>query len=94
MRPSRRRSAGQSSKPLALDGDLVRYDSDPPGGTELAVHSIASRVNMSNRPSTRACSKGDSADFAQTDLYHRVIVPWPIQAGGQAALAPCCPASS
>ena len=38
-----------SGKPLALDGDLIRYDSDLPGKTELAVHSIASRVNMSKQ---------------------------------------------
>ena len=34
-----------SGKALALDGDLIRYDSVD-GKTELAVHSIASRVNM------------------------------------------------
>ncbi|MGE6140401.1 DUF1615 domain-containing protein [Aeromonas rivipollensis] len=62
-----------SGKPLALDGDLVRYDSDLPGKTELAVHSIASRVNMSKQAIHQSLLKGDSADFAQTDLYHRVF---------------------
>lgn len=62
-----------SGKPLALDGDLVRYDSDLPGKTELAVHSIASRVNMSKQAIHQSLLKGDSSDFAQTDLYHRVF---------------------
>lgn len=70
-----------SGKPLALDGDLVRYDSDLPGKTELAVHSIASRVNMSKQAIHQSLLKGDSADFAQTDLYHRVFALADQQAG-------------
>ena len=70
-----------SGKPLALDGDLVRYDSDLPGKTELAVHSIASRVNMSKQAIHQSLLKGDSADFAQTDLYHRVFTLADKQAG-------------
>ncbi|MCE9957852.1 DUF1615 domain-containing protein [Aeromonas rivipollensis] len=70
-----------SGKPLALDGDLVRYDSDLPGKTELAVHSIASRVNMSKQAIHQSLLKGDSADFAQIDLYHRVFTLADKQAG-------------
>ena len=70
-----------SGKPLALDGDLVRYDSDLPGKTELAVHSIASRVNMSKQAIHQSLLKGDSADFAKTDLYHRVFTLADKQAG-------------
>lgn len=70
-----------SGKPLALDGDLVRYDSDLPGKTELAVHSIASRVNMSKQAIHQSLLKGDSSDFAQTDLYHRVFTLADKQAG-------------
>ena len=70
-----------SGKPLALDGDLVRYDSDLPGKTELAVHSIASRVNMSKQAIHQSLLKGDSADFAKTDLYHRVFTLADRQAG-------------
>ncbi|MCS3457608.1 hypothetical protein M2366_003725 [Aeromonas sp. BIGb0405] len=70
-----------SGKTLALDGDLVRYDSDQPGKTELAVHSIASRVNMSKQAIHQSLLKGDSADFAQTDLYHRVFTLADKQAG-------------
>ncbi|AHE50001.1 hypothetical protein AH4AK4_2560 [Aeromonas hydrophila 4AK4] len=70
-----------SGKTLALDGDLVRYDSDLPGKTELAVHSIASRVNMSKQAIHQSLLKGDSSDFAQTDLYHRVFTLADKQAG-------------
>ncbi|NEX80758.1 DUF1615 domain-containing protein [Aeromonas rivipollensis] len=70
-----------SGKPLALDGDLVRYDSDLPGKTELAVHSIASRVSMSKQAIHQSLLKGDSSDFAQTDLYHRVFTLADKQAG-------------
>ncbi|MGE6109801.1 DUF1615 domain-containing protein [Aeromonas sobria] len=70
-----------SGKPLALDGDLVRYDSDLPGKTELAVHSIASRVNMSKQAIHQSLLKGDGSDFAQTDLYHRVFTLADQQAG-------------
>ena len=70
-----------SGKPLALDGDLVRYDSDLPGKTEFAVHSIASRVNMSKQAIHQSLLKGDSSDFAQTDLYHRVFTLADKQAG-------------
>ncbi|MGY3868525.1 DUF1615 domain-containing protein [Aeromonas crassostreae] len=70
-----------SGKPLALDGDLVRYDSDLPGKTELAVHSIASRVNMSKQAIHQSLLKGDSSDFAKTDLYHRVFALADQQAG-------------
>ena len=70
-----------SGKTLALDGDLVRYDSDLPGKTELAVHSIASRINMSKQAIHQSLLKGDNSDFAQTDLYHRVFTLADKQAG-------------
>ncbi|MFM4649004.1 DUF1615 domain-containing protein [Aeromonas bivalvium] len=70
-----------SGKPLALDGDLVRYDSDLPGKTELAVHSIASRVNMSKQAIHQSLKLGDSSEFAKTDLYHRVFALADQQAG-------------
>ncbi|WP_111873031.1 DUF1615 domain-containing protein [Aeromonas bivalvium] len=70
-----------SGKPLALDGDLVRYDSDLPGKTELAVHSIASRVNMSKQAIHQSLKLGDSSEFAKSDLYHRVFALADQQAG-------------
>ncbi len=33
---------------LALDGDLIRYDSEEPGSTELAVRRLASQLGMSD----------------------------------------------
>jgi hypothetical protein len=62
-----------SGKPLALDGDLIRYDSDLPGKTELAVHAIASRLSMSKQAIHQSLKLGDTAEFAQSDLYHRVF---------------------
>ncbi|MGY4109204.1 DUF1615 domain-containing protein [Aeromonas encheleia] len=70
-----------SGKTLALDGDLIRYDSDQPGNTELAVHGIASRINMSKQAIHQSLRTGDSAEFAQTDLYHRIFTLADQQAG-------------
>lgn len=61
-----------SGRTLALDGDLIRYDSDKPGNTELAVYQIASQLNMSKNAIRQSLRLGDSSDFAKTDLYHRV----------------------
>jgi len=72
-----------SGKNLALDGDLIRYNSDKPGNTELAVYTLASRVNMSKTAISQSLKLGDSSDFAKSDLYHRVF-----------ALAPRSPATS
>jgi hypothetical protein len=33
---------------LALDGDLIRYDSEEPGSTELAVRRLAGQLGMSD----------------------------------------------
>lgn len=62
-----------SGKTLALDGDLIRYDSDLPGNTELAVYTLASRINMSQQAIHQSLKLGDSAEFGQSDLYHRVF---------------------
>lgn len=70
-----------SGKTLALDGDLIRYDSDLPGNTELAVYTLASRVNMSKQAIHQSLRKGDTAEFAETDLYHRVFTLADQQAG-------------
>lgn len=70
-----------SGKTLALDGDLIRYDSDLPGKTELAVHSIASRLSMSKQAIHQSLKLGDTAEFAKTDLYHRVFTLADKQAG-------------
>ncbi|WP_421196031.1 DUF1615 domain-containing protein [Aeromonas enteropelogenes] len=70
-----------SGKSLALDGDLIRYNSDKPGNTELAVYSLASRVNMSKKAISQSLRLGDSSDFAKSDLYHRVFTLADKQAG-------------
>ncbi|MEN9533821.1 MAG: hypothetical protein RIQ83_3045 [Pseudomonadota bacterium] len=70
-----------SGKTLALDGDLIRYDSDLPGKTELAVYTLASRVNMSKQAIHQSLKLGDTAEFAKTDLYHRVFTLADKQAG-------------
>ncbi|CAJ1869358.1 hypothetical protein PEKONANI_03049 [Aeromonas jandaei] len=62
-----------SGTTLALDGDLIRYDSDLPGKTELAVYTIASRINMSQQAIHQSLKLGDTAEFGQSDLYHRVF---------------------
>ncbi len=70
-----------SGKTLALDGDLVRYDSDLPGNTELAVYTLANRVNMSKQAIHQSLKLGDTAEFAETDLYHRIFTLADKQAG-------------
>lgn len=62
-----------SGKNLALDGDLIRYDSDLPGKTELAVHAIAGQLSMSKQAIHQSLKLGDTAEFGQSDLYHRVF---------------------
>ena len=70
-----------SGKTLALDGDLIRYDSDLPGNTELAVYTLANRVNMSKQAIHQSLKLGDTAEFAETDLYHRIFTLADKQAG-------------
>lgn len=57
---------------LALDGDLIRYNSDELGKTELAVRKLSGKLDMSESAIHRALSKGDSLDFEKTDLYEKV----------------------
>ena len=58
---------------LALDGDLIRYDSEEPGRTELAVRRLASQLGMSDSEIHRQLKKGDSLAFEKTDLYQQVF---------------------
>ncbi len=66
-----------SGIPLALDGDLVRHDgllgSSRPSHTELAVRTLATRLDLGDSAIHRALARGESADFEQTDLYRRVF---------------------
>ncbi|ASG55747.1 MAG TPA: DUF1615 domain-containing protein [Salmonella bongori] len=57
---------------LALDGDLIRYDSKAPGKTELATRKLAAQLGMNEREIRRQLEKGDSLDFEKTALYRDV----------------------
>lgn len=57
---------------LALDGDVIRYDSDEPGNTELAVRKLAAKLDMSNAQIHQQLKKGDSQAFEETALYRQV----------------------
>jgi hypothetical protein len=58
-----------SGIPLALDGDLIAYDGDKPGSTELAVRTLGKRLDTSDAAIHRALALGESAEFEQTRLY-------------------------
>nr|WP_211200142.1 DUF1615 domain-containing protein [Rhodanobacter sp. B2A1Ga4] len=65
-----------SGIPLALDGDLLPPDAgfgDPPGATELAVRSLAARLDMGDPAIHRALEQGTRQDFADSQLYARVF---------------------
>jgi hypothetical protein len=62
-----------SGIPLALDGDLVAYDSDKPGATELAVRSIARQLDLDASDIHRALVMGETPEFENSDLYQRVF---------------------
>ncbi|MBO9158616.1 MAG: surface-exposed outer membrane lipoprotein YaiW, partial [Escherichia coli] len=57
---------------LALDGDLIRYDSKEPGKTELATRKLAAKLGMSDSEIRRQLEKGDSFSFEETALYKKV----------------------
>ncbi len=58
---------------LALDGDLILYDSNSPGATELAVRALGKRLDMSNPAIFSQLKQGDTLEFQETDLYERVF---------------------
>jgi len=58
---------------LALDGDLIRYDSLLPGSTELAVRTLGKQLGLRNPQIREQLEKGDRQDFAQTELYRQVF---------------------
>jgi len=62
-----------SGIPLALDGDLVSYDSNEAGSTERAVRSLARHLDLSDGQIRRALEQGDSITFEKTSLYRRVF---------------------
>ncbi|MGC5704053.1 DUF1615 domain-containing protein [Pseudomonas sp. NFXW11] len=58
---------------LALDGDLIRYDSLLPGSTELAVRSLGKQLGLRNPVIREQLEKGASQAFEQTELYRQVF---------------------
>ena len=66
-----------SGVPLALDGDLLRYDGDRPsreiGSTETATRLLARRLGIDNDDIRRDLARGTDGDFARTELYRQVF---------------------
>ena len=66
-----------SGIPVALDGDLVRYDgghvASAPGNTELATRVLARRLDMTDDAIHRDLALEASEDFERTRLYARVF---------------------
>jgi Protein of unknown function (DUF1615) len=66
-----------SGIPLALDGDLLRYDRGQPaseaGDTETAVRVLARRIDMSNAEIRRDLELGKTQSFERSTLYARVF---------------------
>lgn len=58
---------------LALDGDLILYGTDKAGATELAVRTLAKRIDMNNREIRRDLEKGEQASFSESDLWKQVF---------------------
>jgi hypothetical protein len=62
-----------SRKPLALDGDLLIHGSSEPSRTELAIRSIAARLELDDRKIRRDLELGREREFEDTTLYKRVF---------------------
>ncbi|MFJ2685237.1 DUF1615 domain-containing protein [Pseudomonas sp. NPDC087342] len=62
-----------SGIPLALDGDLIRYDSIMPGTTELAVRTLGKQLGMRNPTIHDQLETGKSLEFEETRLYQKVF---------------------
>jgi hypothetical protein len=67
-----------SGVPLALDGDLLRYEQGQPvkepGSTERAVRVLAKRLKMSHAEIRRDLERSRSPDFERSRLYFRLFV--------------------
>lgn len=57
---------------LALDGDVILYNSSEAGSTELAVRKLGAKLGMSDRDIHRQLATGDSIKFEKTALYQGV----------------------
>jgi hypothetical protein len=66
-----------SGVPLALDGDLLRYDGDRPsreiGSTETATRLLARRLGVDNEAIRRDLARGTDSGLSDTEVYRRVF---------------------
>jgi uncharacterized protein DUF1615 len=66
-----------SGVPLALDGDLLRYDGGrparEPGSTETAARVVARRIGLNDEDVRRDLEVATGARFERTPLYERVF---------------------
>ena len=58
---------------LALDGDLICYDSKEPGKTELATRKLAGKLGMSDSEIRRQLEKGDSFSLRRRRCTRKFI---------------------
>lgn len=72
---------------LALDGDLIIYNSDTLSHTERATRQLAHRLGLSDATIHAAMREGESPDFADTAVYKRVFALADKQAGQRVARA-------
>jgi hypothetical protein len=77
--------------PLALDGDLLRYDGDQPasepGNTERALRVLAPRLEMTSADIRRDLELAKSRRFEDSTLYRRVLTLADRAAGKRVARA-------
>lgn len=67
-------AVGKLSKTkLALDGDLLIHGSDQPSKTELAVRSLGTELDLSEREIRRDLSLGREEAFGQSKVFERVF---------------------
>ena len=59
--------------PLALDGDLIIHGTGEPSKTELAVRSLAAKLDLDERAIRRDLDQGREQAFEETKLYERVF---------------------
>jgi len=66
-----------SGIPLSADGDLLRYENGKPArapsATELALHTLARRLDLDNEAIRRDLLREKDPRFSQTQLYARVF---------------------
>ncbi len=62
-----------TGRKLALDGDLVRYDSDAAGATELAVLSLQPQLGISSGDIHRQLTLGESPEFQHSRVWQQVF---------------------